>query len=127
MFPPIFCNALLLLFTASTVKFKKQTIDNNIAIGYGMALGDVDGEIKVGNMPEQKKIIATIEPMHGSAIAIYLKNNTWKRVLRDDNIKEGHALGVADFSGNGTDQIVAGWRAANKDGKVGIKFEDILE
>ena len=40
----------------------------------------------------------------------------------DDNIKEGHALAVADFLGRGTDQIIAGWRSPNKDSLTGIKL-----
>ena len=38
-----------------------------------------------------------------------------KRIVIDDNLKEGHALAVADFSGIGTDQIVAGWSIPNKE------------
>ncbi len=33
-----------------------------------------------------------------------------------------HALATADFLGTGSDQVVAGWRAPNKEGKVGLKL-----
>ncbi|MFT3749561.1 MAG: VCBS repeat-containing protein [Agriterribacter sp.] len=85
------------------------------------------GEIKTGNVTQQKKFIATIEPMHGTAVAVYFKDEMGKRVLLDDNIKEGHALGTADFFATGADQVVAGWRAPNKDGKVGIKIYTMLD
>jgi hypothetical protein len=44
------------------------------------------------------------------------------RTVIDDNVKEGHALAVADFLGTGSDQIVAGWRSPNKDSLTGIKI-----
>ena len=40
----------------------------------------------------------------------------------DDTLAQGHGLGCADFLRLGRDQIVAGWRAPNKDKKVGIKL-----
>jgi hypothetical protein len=48
-------------------------------------------------------------------------------VLVDDTLAEGHALACADLIGSHQDglyrqQIVAGWRAPNKDKKVGIKL-----
>ena len=79
------------------------------------------GEIRVGKIKSGKNFVATIEPMHGDALVVYL-NNLSERVLLDDNIKEGHALGVADLLNAGSDQVVVGWRSANKDGKVGIKL-----
>ncbi|MFT3702700.1 MAG: hypothetical protein QM802_10035 [Agriterribacter sp.] len=66
--------------------------------------------------------MATVEPMHGTAIVVYLKDDDVKRIVLDDNVKEGHALAVADFMGTGGQQIVAGWRIPNKEGKVGIKL-----
>ena len=80
------------------------------------------GEIKIGKVGKGKNFIATVEPMHGTAVVVYLKDDNAKRIVLDDNIKEGHALGVADFAGTGKDQVVAGWRGQNKDGKVGIKL-----
>lgn len=85
------------------------------------------GEIKAGKIGKNKGFIATVEPMHGTAIVVYLKNNSVKRVVLDDNVREGHALGVGDFTGNGRDQVVAGWRSPNKDGKVGVKIYTMLD
>ncbi|MFT3947276.1 MAG: VCBS repeat-containing protein [Agriterribacter sp.] len=85
------------------------------------------GEIKVGKAGKEKNFIATVEPMHGTAIVVYLKDDNARRIVLDDNVKEGHALAVADFTGSGRDQVVAGWRAANKDGKVGVKIYTMLD
>jgi len=74
------------------------------------------GEIKVG-----KTMIATIEPMHGTTVVAYLGNGLARAVL-DDQLKEGHALAVGDFTGTGSEQVVAGWRVPNAEGKVGIKL-----
>ena len=81
------------------------------------------GEVRVGNLTADKNFIATIEPMHGTAVVIYFEDdNNAKRVVLDNDVKEGHALAVADFLGAGSDQVVAGWRSPDKEGKVGVKM-----
>jgi hypothetical protein len=79
------------------------------------------GEIRVAKFDRNRNFIATIEPMHGDELAVYL-NDLSERVSLDKNLKEGHALAVADFLKTGSDQVVAGWRSPNKEGKVGIKL-----
>lgn len=74
------------------------------------------GEIRIG-----ETLLATIEPMHGNAVVAYIGNKK-TRVVLDDQLKEGHALAVADFLGTGSEQVVAGWRVPNAEGKVGIKL-----
>lgn len=80
------------------------------------------GEIRSGKLDMNTNFIVTVEPMHGDKVVVYLKAEKTKRIVIDDNIKEGHALAVADFSGSGTDQVVAGWRVPNRDSLVGIKL-----
>mgnify|MGYP002377411684 CR=1 FL=1 len=81
------------------------------------------GEVRVGDIAAGKNFIATIEPMHGTAVVIYLRDDdNAKRIVLEDDVKEGHALAVADFLGIGSDQVVAGWRSPNKEGKVGVKL-----
>jgi hypothetical protein len=80
------------------------------------------GEIRVGKLPAGKKFIATVEPMHGQSVVVYLQNDNAKRIVLDDAINEGHALATADFFGIGSEQLVAGWRNPGKDGKTGIKI-----
>ena len=36
---------------------------------------------------------------------------SYQRLVLDNTLAEGHALVVADFDGDGQDEIVAGWRA----------------
>jgi hypothetical protein len=79
------------------------------------------GEVRSGKLNATTNFLATIESMHGNEVAVY-PSNVSERVVLDNNIKEGHALATADLLGLGSDQIVAGWRAGNKEGKVGIKL-----
>ncbi|MEJ7740871.1 MAG: VCBS repeat-containing protein [Chitinophagaceae bacterium] len=93
--------------------------------GKGEILTGMDkgaGEVRMGRLVSDKHFIATIEPMHGHEVAIYLPETQPKRVVIDDDVKEGHALATGDFAGTGTDQVVAGWRVPNKSGKVGIRM-----
>jgi hypothetical protein len=60
--------------------------------------------------------------MHGQQVVAYIDAVAPQRVLLDTDVQEGHALAVADFLGTGSDQVVAGWRVPNKEGKVGIKL-----
>ncbi|MGI8636773.1 MAG: FG-GAP repeat domain-containing protein, partial [Segetibacter sp.] len=78
------------------------------------------GEIRIGTIGSEK-FLATIEPMHGVAVAVYVGQNATRKVL-DYQLKEGHALATADLLGTGNDQVVAGWRSPNADNKVGIKL-----
>ena len=85
------------------------------------------GEIRDGRLPNGKRFIATIEPMHGSTSAVYRepkkKGELWQSVkVLDEALKDGHALACADYLGVGSDQIVVGWRAMNERGVPGIKL-----
>jgi len=80
------------------------------------------GEVRFGNMAKGKSYLATIEPMHGHQLFVYLKDDSGKRIVLDEDLKEGHALATGDFLSTGSDQVVAGWRVPNKEGKVGIKM-----
>jgi hypothetical protein len=69
----------------------------------------------------------TIEPMHGNEVVfnynlIPLFGAKPVRSVLDDTLAEGHALACADLLGIKRQQIVAGWRAPNKEKKVGIKM-----
>jgi hypothetical protein len=79
------------------------------------------GEISVGKLPGGSSYTATIEPMHGNNLVIYSKNLSERKVL-DSMLKEGHALQSADVLGLGYDQLIAGWRNPDSDGKVGIRL-----
>lgn len=78
-------------------------------------------------------LVAGIEPMHGNELTIYTAAAGGKRlpasgpddlvrtVLTSD-LNQGHALAVTDLLASGSNQIVAGWREPDKQGKVGIKL-----
>ncbi|MEP7377530.1 MAG: FG-GAP and VCBS repeat-containing protein [Chitinophagaceae bacterium] len=80
------------------------------------------GEIRIGNRGSKQPFIATIEPMHGVAVAVYVGSKNKARILLDDQLKDGHALATADLLGLGYDQVVAGWRVPNAENKTGIKL-----
>jgi hypothetical protein len=73
---------------------------------------------------------ATIEPMHGNAVVVYsVAGETpddhrprWRRDVVDDTLVEGHALACGNLLGGSQEQIVAGWRKPDAQGKVGIRL-----
>ena len=86
---------------------------------------DGAGEVRLGRLGNNKKFIATVEPMHGTNLVIYTKGEAklWTRNVLDSSLNDGHALACGDLAGVGSDQIVVGWRAMGKAGaKVGIKL-----
>lgn len=86
------------------------------------------GEVRSGKLPGGDSFLVTIEPMHGNHVVVYAAPKVnepsplWERNVLDTSLKEGHALACGDFLGTGSHQIVAGWRAKNSEGKVGIKL-----
>lgn len=86
------------------------------------------GEIRDGKLPNGRRFLATVEPMHGNQLVVYTEPSSadakqlWSRHVVDSSLKEGHALACGDILGAGSDQIVIGWRGQNAKGKVGIKI-----
>jgi hypothetical protein len=77
------------------------------------------GEIKMGRVAG-RRMLATVEPWHGQSIVIYAEQpGTWARTVIETEIAGGHALGWADFDGDGSDELAVGWRDA-KPVKPGI-------
>ena len=68
------------------------------------------GEIKLGKVGG-KRMLATVEPWHGAGIVLYEERpGLWERLPIGSGINQGHALGWADFDGDGNDELAAGWR-----------------
>jgi hypothetical protein len=70
-------------------------------------------EVAAGTTKGGARFLAAIEPWHGHEVVVYTqegKGGAWKRRVLDDSLVEGHALVVADLDGDGSDEIVAGWR-----------------
>lgn len=86
------------------------------------------GEVRAGRLGAARRMIATVEPMHGNTLVVYTPpapggGPTWNRQVLDETLVDGHALACGDLAGLGRDQIVVGWRAMNKPGvKIGIKL-----
>ena len=83
------------------------------------------GEIRAGRGADGKRFVATIEPFHGNEVVVNPQGNgLWseKRMVLDATLNQGHGLATADLLGMGCDQIVAGWREKNSDGKTGIRL-----
>ncbi len=59
--------------------------------------------------------LAAIEPWHGNQVVVYLRRgSTWRRMVIDDSLVDGHALAIGDFDGDGRDEIVSGFRGKGR-------------
>lgn len=80
-------------------------------------------EIHLGKLRGGKRFLATIDPWHGTDVSVCLEAKPdslvfGARTVVDATLSDGHALWVADFDGDGDDEIVAGHRG--KDHRVSI-------
>lgn len=70
------------------------------------------GEVKSGKLKNGRRFLTSVEPMHGDRLAVYLepadKGAKWERRVIDEGFKRGHALWIADFDGDGSDDIAFG-------------------
>src|SRR6185503_17173742 len=76
------------------------------------------GEVKLGRVGG-RRLLATVEPWHGAGVAVYVEKPgapTWTKTTIETALTEGHALGWADFDGDGSDELAVGWRR----GKPGV-------
>jgi hypothetical protein len=58
---------------------------------------------------DNRPFLAAIEPYHGNEVVVYRQaaDQDWQRLVIDSELVNGHALVVADFTGDGTSEIVA--------------------
>jgi len=67
-------------------------------------------EVRLGHLGDNR-FLAAIEPWHGNQLVVYLpQGQSWKRLVLDDKMNNGHALAVGDLNGDGRDEIVCGFR-----------------
>lgn len=83
----------------------------------------------VGGIAKGADFIAAVEPFHGNDLVVYRAapdgedgGGKWTRTLLTDSLNQGHALGVADFDGDGREDVVVGWRNPDAEGHVGVKL-----
>jgi hypothetical protein len=72
-------------------KFESQVIDNDIAIGYGIAIGDVDGDKKPDILLADKKHF------------VWYRNGDWKRFVMIENLtlSDNVCIAARDIDGDG--------------------------
>ena len=84
-------------------------------------------EVHVGRLSDGRRFLATVEPWHGSMVAVSIADSPafetfGPRTVIDDTLKEAHALWVADIDSDGSDEIFAGYRGAGTS-LLGYKFD----
>lgn len=99
MLLPVTYLALLLSFMeAVQPKFEAQTIDDNVSIGYGLALGDVDGDGKPDILLADKQQF------------VWYRNGDWKKFVMAENLTEHDNVCIAarDINGDGKVEVAVG-------------------
>lgn len=96
-FLPIF---LLSFFNSEPKKphFEVQTLDSAVAIGYGLAIGDVDGDGKDDILLADKKAF------------VWYRNGDWKKFVLAENLTQSDNVCIAaqDMDGDGKVEIAVG-------------------
>ncbi|QDK77850.1 hypothetical protein EXU85_04290 [Spirosoma sp. KCTC 42546] len=91
------------------LNFKIQVVDNQISIGYGMAIGDVDGDKQPDILlADQKEIVWYKNPN--------AKDGQWKRYVMAANLtpQDNVCIAARDLDGDGLVEVAvgAGWNPA---------------
>lgn len=67
-------------------------------------------DVSVGHLGK-RRFLAAIEPWHGHQVAIYRESGgAWQRQVIDDSLADGHTILTADLNGDGSDEVIAGYR-----------------
>jgi len=79
-------------------KFEEQVLDSNVAIGYGLAIGDVDGDGKPDILLADKKQF------------VWYRNGDWKRFVITENltVSDNVCIAARDIDGDGKVEVAVG-------------------
>jgi hypothetical protein len=67
-------------------------------------------DVAVGQLGK-RRFLAAIEPWHGNQVAIYRESaGAWQRHVIDDSLADGHTILTADLNGDGSGEVIAGYR-----------------
>jgi hypothetical protein len=104
-----------------------ETFDRDLIPGAsGLAPKRGSSEVHLGKLADGRTFLATIDPWHGSEVAVCvatpgglgLGREFGPRTVIDATLADGHALWVADVDGDGNDEVFAGHRG--KDARVSV-------
>lgn len=88
----------LILSMSEPPTFESQLIDDNVSIGYGLAIGDVDGDKKPDILLADKKQF------------VWYRNGDWKRFVMVEHLTEADNVCIAarDIDGDGKVEVAVG-------------------
>lgn len=94
----LFILSYSLFYTSDPPVFEPQTIDDKVEIGYGLALGDVDGDGKPDIILADKKQF------------VWYRNGDWKRFVMVDNLtaSDNVCITARDITGDGKVEVAVG-------------------
>lgn len=99
------CSSELQQHAASQPIFQKQELDAQVQIGYGLAIGDVDGDDKPDILLADKKQF------------VWYRNGDWKRFVMAQDLTEFDNVCIAarDIDGDGKVEVAVGaqWNPSN--------------
>ena len=88
-------------------------------------------EVKVGQLANGQRYIATIEPWHGNQVVVYTQmpgqplRSLWKRHVLDDQLQWGHAVWCANLDDDADEELVIGVRDDQTDStRRGLRIFD---
>lgn len=86
---------------------------NQFRIGTGIdGAATGAGEVKSGTLAKGHPFLVTVEPMHGTTVAVYVASNDrtqpWKRIVIEEELRRGHAVWTGDVDQDGSDEILIG-------------------
>lgn len=98
LLPVTYLALLLVLIQNAPPKFEAQTIEDNVSIGYGLAIGDVDGDGKPDILLADKKQF------------VWYRNGDWKKFLMAEDLTDHDNVCIAarDINGDGKVEVAVG-------------------